>query len=365
MSMQDAGQDAVETVEQPSAARRYRLTDSTLRDGSHAVAHQFTPEQAAAVASALDRAGVPVIEISHGDGIGGSSFNYGFSKVDERAIIKAAAQVVHRAKLAALLLPGIGVADDLQEVQALGVSVARIATHCTEADIAVQHIGMAKRLGMEAVGFLMMAHMIEPKQLASQALIMEDAGADCVYVVDSAGAMTVHDARARVAELKARLRPTTQVGVHAHNNLSLAVANSIGALEEGVDQVDGCSRGLGAGAGNCPTEVLVAVSERVGYQTGVDLFGIMDVAEDVVAPIMRRPQLVDRSTLTLGYAGVYSSFLLHAERAAARFDVDVREILLELGRRRVVGGQEDMIVDVALELAGMDPASRYRGRARG
>ena len=365
MSAMPAGREAVETAQPVAAARRYRITDSTLRDGSHAVAHQFTPEQAATVASALDRAGVPVIEISHGDGLGGSSFNYGFSKVDERTLIQAAARVVERARLAALLLPGIGVADDLQEVQSLGVSVARIATHCTEADIAIQHIGMAKRLGMEAIGFLMMAHMIEPKQLVNQALIMEDAGADCVYVVDSAGAMTVHEARARVAELKARLRSTTQVGIHAHNNLSLAVANSIGALEEGVDQVDGCSRGLGAGAGNCPTEVLVAVSERVGYETGVDLFGIMDVAEDVVAPIMRRPQLIDRSTLTLGYAGVYSSFLLHAERAAARFDVDVREILLELGRRRVVGGQEDMIVDVALELSGTDPGSPHRGRAGG
>ena len=341
--------------EQSAAGRSYRLTDSTLRDGSHAVAHQFTPEQVAAVASALDEAGVPVIEISHGDGLGGSSFNYGFSKVDERALIRAAARVVRRAKLAALLLPGIGIADDLQEVQALGVSVARIATHCTEADIAIQHIRMAKQLGMEAVGFLMMAHMIEPEQLLRQALIMEDAGADCVYVVDSAGAMTIHDTRARVAELKSRLRPTTQVGIHAHNNLSLAIANSIGALEEGADQVDGCSRGLGAGAGNCPTEVLVAVSERVGYQTGVDLFRIMDVAEDVVAPIMRRPQMIDRSTLTLGYAGVYSSFLLHAERAAERFGVDAREILLELGRRRVVGGQEDMIVDVALELSKTHP----------
>jgi 4-hydroxy 2-oxovalerate aldolase len=351
MSVTPADHGVARPSEQDGALRRYRLTDSTLRDGSHAVAHQFTPEQVAAVVSALDDAGVPVIEISHGDGLGGSSFNYGFSNVDERALIRAAAHVVRRARLAALLLPGIGIADDLQEVQALGVSVARIATHCTEADIAIQHIRMAKKLGMEAVGFLMMAHMIEPEELLGQALIMEDAGADCVYVVDSAGAMTVHDARARIAALKAGLRPTTQVGVHAHNNLSLAVANSIGALEEGADQVDGCSRGLGAGAGNCPTEVLIAVSERLGYQTGVDLFRIMDVAEDVVAPIMRRPQVIDRSTLTLGYAGVYSSFLLHAERAAQRFGVDAREILLELGRRRVVGGQEDMIVDVAIELS--------------
>jgi 4-hydroxy 2-oxovalerate aldolase len=340
--------ETVETI----PVHAYRLTDSTLRDGSHALAHQYTPDQAAAIAGALDAAGVPVIEISHGDGLGGSSFNYGFSRENERELIRAAAAVVRRAKLAVLLLPGIGLADDLREVRELGVSVARIATHCTEADIAIQHLGTAKDLGMEAVGFLMMAHMIEPAKLLEQARIMEDAGADVVYVVDSAGAMTTHDARARVAELKAGLRPTTQVGVHAHNNLSLAVANSIGALEEGVDQIDGCSRGLGAGAGNCPTEVLVAVSDKLGYSTGVDPMKIMDVAEDVVRPIMPREQIINRPALTLGYAGVYGSFLLHAERAAERFGVDAREILLELGRRKVVGGQEDMIVDVALEFSG-------------
>ncbi|HVA85391.1 MAG TPA: 4-hydroxy-2-oxovalerate aldolase, partial [Candidatus Saccharimonadales bacterium] len=335
----------------PQSTRSYRLTDSTLRDGSHALRHQYTPEQAAAIAGALDRVGVPVIEISHGDGLGGSSFNYGFSRIDERELIRAAAAVVTRAKLAILLVPGIGLASDLEVVRELGVSVARIATHCTEADVAIQHLRTARDLGMETVGFLMMAHMIEPAKLLEQARIMEEAGAETVYVVDSAGAMTTQDARARVAELKAGLRPTTQVGIHAHNNLSLAVANSIGALEEGVDQVDGCSRGLGAGAGNCPTEVLVVVSEKLGYRTGVDLLGIMDVAEDVVRPIMSREQIIDRPALTLGYAGVYSSFLLHAERAAERFGVDVREILLELGRRKVVGGQEDMIVDVALELS--------------
>lgn len=346
----------IELADAPSPAPdpvrpAFRLTDSTLRDGSHALRHRFTPGQAAAIAAALDAAGVPVIEISHGDGLGGSSFNYGFSAVDERELLRAAAAVVRRAKLAVLLLPGIGLARDLVEVREIGASVARIATHCTEADIAIQHIRTAKDLGMEVVGFLMMAHMIEPRALLAQAKIMEDAGADTVYVVDSAGAMTVHDARARVAELKAGLRPETRVGIHAHNNLSLAVANSIGALEERVDEIDGCSRGLGAGAGNCPTEVLVAVAERLGYRTGVDPLAIMDVAEDVVRPIMPREQIIDRSALTLGYAGVYSSFLLHAERAAERFGVDAREILLELGRRKVVGGQEDMIVDVALELA--------------
>jgi 4-hydroxy 2-oxovalerate aldolase len=334
-----------------TAKRAFRLTDSTLRDGSHALAHRYTAEQAAAIAGALDRAGVPVIEVSHGDGLGGSSFNYGFSAQDERELIRAAAIAVRHAKLAVLLLPGIGVAEDLREVHELGASVARIATHCTEADIAIQHIGMAKRLGMEAVGFLMMAHMIEPGRLLEQAQIMEAAGADCVYVVDSAGAMTVDDARVRVRALKDGLRPETEVGIHAHNNLALSVANSMAAVEEGADQVDGCSRGLGAGAGNCPTEVLVAVSDRLGWETGVDPLRIMDVAEDVVAPIMPRPQTIDRASLTLGYAGVYSSFLLHAERAAERFGVDARDILLELGRRGVVGGQEDMIVDVALELS--------------
>ena len=332
-------------------APTYRLTDSTLRDGSHALRHQFLPEQVAAIAAALDSAGVPVIEVSHGDGLGGSSFNYGFSKRSEFDLIEAAAAVVERARLAILLLPGIGLASDLERAQAAGVSIARIATHCTEADISIQHMRTARDLGMEAVGFLMMAHMAEPSALLAQARIMEDAGAQTVYVVDSAGAMTTHDARARVAELKANLRPETQVGIHAHNNLTLAVANSIGAVEEGVDQVDGCTRGLGAGAGNCPTEVLVAVSDRLGWSTGVDTLRIADVAEDVVRPVMPREQIVDRSAIALGYAGVYGSFLLHAERAAERFGVDAREILLELGRRKVVGGQEDMIIDVALELS--------------
>jgi 4-hydroxy 2-oxovalerate aldolase len=333
---------------------RYRLTDSTLRDGSHALAHRYTPEQVAAVAGALDRAGVPIIEVSHGDGLGGSSFNYGFAATDSRELLRAAAGAVRAARIAVLLIPGIGLARDLDDAREDGATVARIATHCTEADIAIQHLTTARALGMEAVGFLMMAHMLEPAELLTQARIMEDAGAQCVYVVDSAGAMTTHDARARVAELRAGLRAETGVGIHAHNNLSLAVANSIGAVEEGADQVDGCSRGLGAGAGNCPTEVLVAVSDKLGYGTGVDPLAIMDVADEVVAPIMARPQLIDRSALTLGYAGVYSSFLLHTERAAERFGVDPREILLELGRRKVVGGQEDMIVDVAMELARRD-----------
>lgn len=326
----------------------FRLTDTTLRDGSHALSHRFRPEQVRQVAQALDAAGVPVIEVSHGDGLGGSSFNYGFSSHDELILIREAAAVMRRARLAVLLLPGIGVAEDLRRVSEAGAKVARIATHCTEADIGEQHIALAKDLGMEAVGFLMMAHMVEPDALLGQARLMESYGADCVYVVDSAGALTMPEARARVAALRGGL--SCQVGFHAHNNLSLAVANSLAAVEEGAAQIDGCLCGLGAGAGNCPGEVLVAVCEKLRIETGVDPLQLMDAAEDVRA-WMPRPQAIDRAGLLLGYAGVYSSFLLHAERAAERYGVDVKEILIELGRRRVVGGQEDMIIDVAVEMA--------------
>ena len=328
----------------------FRLTDSTLRDGSHALSHQFTAEQVAAIAGGLDAAGVPVIEVSHGDGLGGSSFNYGFSGTDERELVAAAAAAVSNARIAVLLLPGIGVAEDLRGMHELGARVARIATHCTEADIAEQHLRMAKRLGMEAVGFLMMAHMIEPEQLLAQARLMESYGADCVYVVDSAGAMTTGDVRARVGLLVERLG--CQVGHHAHNNLSLAVANSLAALEAGASQLDGCLAGLGGGAGNCPTEVLLATCDKLGIATGVDTLRAMDVAEQLVRPLRPAMGVIDRAGLLLGYAGVYGSFLLHAQRAAEQFGVDVGDVLLELGRRRIVGGQEDMILDVALELAG-------------
>lgn len=341
----------------------FRLTDSTLRDGSHALSHQFTEEQVRAVVRSLDAAGVPVIEISHGDGLGGSSFNYGFSHTDERELLRAAAEERRQAKLAVLLLPGIGVADDLAEVREIGADVARIATHCTEADISEQHIKMAKRLGMEAVGFLMMAHMIEPEALLAQARLMESYGADCVYVVDSAGAMTNDAARSRVGLLKQHL--ACEVGLHAHNNLTLAVANSLAALDEGADQLDGCTTGLGAGAGNCPTEVLVAVCEKSGIPTGVDPLALMDAAQDVVRPLRPEQGVIDRSGLLLGYAGVYGSFLLHAQRAAERFGVDAKDILLELGRRKVVGGQEDMIIDVAVELSKQARAPKPAGPANG
>lgn len=330
------------------SAAAFRITDSTLRDGSHALAHQFTEDQVRRVVRGLDAAGVPVIEVSHGDGLGGSSFNYGFSHTSEKVLLQAAVEEATNAKIAILMLPGIGVKDDLVEASEIGASVARIATHCTEADISPQHIALAKDLGMETVGFLMMAHMINPEDLLEQAKLMESYGADCVYVVDSAGAMTINDVRRRVALLKSGL--DVEVGVHAHNNLSLAVANSMAAYEEGVDQIDGCTTGLGAGAGNCPTEIMVAAFEKTGVHTGVDPFAVMDVAEETVRPIQPTQGIIDRDGLMLGYAGVYGSFLLHAKRAAERFGVDTRDILLELGRRKAVGGQEDMIIDVAVQL---------------
>lgn len=326
----------------------FRLTDSTLRDGSHAVRHNFTVDQVRDVVRSLDTAGVPVIEVTHGDGMGGSSFNYGFSHTPETDLLKVAVETAQQARIAVLFVPGIGVKDDLRQAADIGVSIARVATHCTEADIAEQHIALTKELGMEAVGFLMMSHMITPEALVEQAKKMEGYGADCVYVVDSAGAMGIDDFKRRVSAVKAAV--DVQVGVHAHNNLSLAVANSLGALQEGADQIDGCTTGLGAGAGNCPTEVLVAVCAKQGIETGVDAFAMMDAAEEAVRPIKPDMGVIDRDGLMLGYAGVYGSFLLHAKRASERYGVPTREILLELGRRGMVGGQEDMIIDVALQL---------------
>jgi len=336
------------TIDAPSRPK-FRLTDSTLRDGSHAVAHQYTEQQALDIVAGLDRAGVPVIEVSHGDGLGGSSFNYGFSGTDEMTLIKRAVDTATQAKIACLLIPGIGVAEDLKAIHDVGVQVARIATHCTEADIAEQHIGMAKQLGMEAVGFLMMAHMTSPDELLRQARIMQESGADIVYCVDSAGALTSKTVTERVEALVGGLE--VPVGLHAHENLSLSVANSLTALDHGALHIDACTGGAGAGAGNCPTEVFVAVCDRMGIETGVDTMAMVDVAEEIVRPAMNRPQMVDRAALILGYAGVYGSFMLHSERAAKRYGVSQAQILIELGKRGVVGGQEDMIIDVALELA--------------
>jgi 4-hydroxy 2-oxovalerate aldolase len=334
-----------------------RLTDSTLRDGSHALAHQFTEEQVRAVVHALDQARVEVIEVSHGDGLGGSSFNYGFSLADEFALIAAAVAEARQARIAVLLLPGVGTIDDLRHARDVGASVARIATHCTEADVSVQHFGAARDMGMETVGFLMLAHRIGPAELAAQARIMVDAGAECVYVVDSAGALILADAQARVQALVAEIGGDAQVGFHGHQNLSLGVANSVLAVQGGARQVDGALCALGAGAGNAPTEVLVATFERLGISTGVDVDGALSAAQDVLRPTLpslSQPRLpnADRSAIVQGFAGVYGSFLLHAERAAERYGVPAHEILQKVGEAGYVGGQEDMIIDIAIELAG-------------
>ena len=331
-------------------ARDLRITDSTLRDGSHAMRHRFTEDQVRAVVHALDGAGVEVIEVSHGDGLGGSSFNYGFSAVDEIALIRAAVAEASAAKIAVLLLPGVGTVDDLRDAHAAGASVARIATHCTEADVSVQHFGAARDLGMETVGFLMLSHRLDPAGLARQARIMVDAGAECVYVVDSAGALVLSDAQTRVQALVSAIGRDAQIGFHGHQNLSLGVANSVLAYQAGATQIDGALCALGAGAGNAPTEVLAATFSRLGVSTGVDIDSVLAAAEEVVRPIIPRLPWMDRSSVVQGYAGVYSSFLLHAQRAAQRYGVPAHAILQRVGEAGYVGGQEDMIIDIALQL---------------
>jgi len=326
-----------------------RLTDTTLRDGSHAMKHQFTREQIRNVAQALDKAGVQVLEVTHGDGLAGSSIQYGFSLTNEMDLIEEARKAVTNTKIAALLLPGIGTRKELKEAIERGIQVVRIATQCTEADVSQQHFGMAKEMGLEAIGFLMMAHMRPPEFLAEQALLMESYGADCVYVVDSAGALLPDGSASRVRALKEALK--IQVGFHAHNNLGLGVGNTLAAVEAGADQVDGTLRGFGAGAGNTATELLVAALDKLGYEHEWDVFGLLDAAEFVVAPFMPFQPIPDRDSIAIGYAGVYSTFLLHAKRLGQQYNVDPLDILVELGRRKTMAGQEDWILDVTLDLA--------------
>ncbi|QDR79041.1 4-hydroxy-2-oxovalerate aldolase [Sporomusa termitida] len=326
-----------------------RILDSTLRDGMHAVSHQLTPAQMAIVAAKLDEAGVDSIEVGHGDGLGGSSCQYGFSRAPEAEYYQAVAQVLTKTRLAVLLIPGIGTVEDLEMAMAHGVKTVRVATHVTEADTGEQHIKFAKAHGLEAIGFLMMSHKAPPAKVLEQAKLFASYGADIVYVTDSAGAMLPADVAARISLVAGAL--SIPVGFHAHNNLGLAVGNTLAAIAAGATIVDASVCGLGAGAGNTQLEVLTAVLDKAGYHTGVDLYKVMDLAKDVVEKLMHRPQTVNTDALAIGYAGAYGSFLLHSRRAAERFGVDSRDILLELGRRQTVGGQEDLIIDVAIELA--------------
>ncbi len=334
-----------------SSSLDIRMTDSALRDGSHAKGHQFTVDHVQSIVGALDAAGMPVIEVTHGDGLGGSSYNYGRSLTDERILMRTAVETAKQAKIAALMVPGIGTMDDMRACRDSGVSIVRIATHCTEADISIQHFGLARELGFETVGFLMMAHKVTPEKLAEQARIMVDAGCQCPYVVDSAGAMILDDVTYRVQALVAGVGADAQVGFHGHDNLGIAVANSVLAVRAGAVQIDGSTRGFGAGAGNTRNEVFAAVCERLGISTGIDVLALMDAAEDVVRPVMDSECVLDRMALVMGYAGVYSSFLRHAYRAAEQYNVRGADILMRCGEYQLVGGQEDQIISIAAELA--------------
>jgi len=331
--------------------KKITLHDMSLRDGMHPKRHQITLDQMKSIASGLDAAGVPLIEVTHGDGLGGASINYGFPRHSDEDYLAAVIPLMKRAKISALLLPGLGTVDHLRMACEAGVHTIRVATHCTEADVSEQHIGLGRKLNMDTVGFLMMAHMAGPEKILEQGKLMESYGANCIYVTDSAGYMLPDDVSDRIGLLRAKLKPETELGFHGHHNLGMGIANSLAAIEAGATRIDAAAAGLGAGAGNTPMEVFVAVCDRMGIETGVDVFKISDVAEDLVVPIMDAPVRIDRDALTLGYAGVYSTFLLFAKRAEAKYGVPAREILLELGRRRMVGGQEDMIEDTALTMA--------------
>ncbi len=331
--------------------KKITLHDMTLRDGMHPKQHQMTLAQMKSIAQGLDAAGMPLIEVTHGDGLGGASVNYGFPAHSDEEYLSAVIPLMKQAKVSALLLPGIGTVDHLKMARELGVHTIRVATHCTEADVSEQHITMARKMDMDTVGFLMMAHMNSAEGLVKQARLMEGYGANCIYVTDSAGYLLPEQVKERIAAVRAALKPETELGFHGHHNLAMGVANSIAAIEAGANRIDAAAAGLGAGAGNTPMEVLVAVLERMGVHTGVDVFKIQDVAEDLVVPVMDFPIRIDRDALTLGYAGVYGSFLLFAKRAEKKYGVPAREILVEMGRRGMVGGQEDMIEDTALTLS--------------
>ncbi|MEY3952644.1 MAG: hypothetical protein RL320_1446 [Pseudomonadota bacterium] len=331
--------------------RKVTLHDMSLRDGMHPKRHQISLDAMKGIAAGLDQAGIPLIEVTHGDGLGGASVNYGFPAHTDEEYLKAVVSVVKQARISALLLPGIGTVDHLRMAHDIGVKTIRVATHCTEADVSEQHIGLGRQLGMDTVGFLMMAHMLDAQSLVKQAKLMESFGANCIYITDSAGYMLPDDVTERLAAVRAALSPETELGFHGHHNLGMGIANSLAALDAGANRIDGSAAGLGAGAGNTPLEVFNAVCDRMGIETGVDVWKLSDVAEDLVTPIMDEPVRIDRESLTLGYAGVYSSFLLFAKRAEVKYGVSARDILVELGRKKMIGGQEDMIEDTAMNMA--------------
>ena len=332
--------------------KKITVHDMCLRDGMHPKMHQISVDEMVNVSKALDAAGVPLIEVTHGDGLGGASVNYGFPAASDEEYLTAVCKEMKNSKISALLLPGIGTVDHLKMAVDCGISTIRVATHCTEADVSEQHIKMATTMnGLDTVGFLMMAHMNEPEELLIQLKLMEEFGANCVYITDSAGYMLPEDVTARVALARAELKPETELGFHGHHNMAMGVANSVAAVAAGANRIDGSMAGLGAGAGNTPLEVFIAVCDRMGIETGVDTFKAMDIAEDLITPMMDHVVRIDRDALTLGYAGVYSSFLLFAKRSAEKYNLSSRDILVELGRRRTVGGQEDMIEDLALDMA--------------
>ncbi len=334
------------------SGKKITVHDMSLRDGMHAKRHQISVDEMVTIATAMDEAGIPMIEVTHGDGLGGASVNYGFPAASDEDYLRAVCGAVKRTKVSALLLPGIGTVDHLEMALDCGISTIRVATHCTEADVSEQHLTLASKIdGLDTVGFLMMAHMATPEQLVEQLKLMEGYGANCVYITDSAGYMLPDDVSSRIALARQKLDPATEIGFHGHHNLGMGIANSLAAVEAGATRIDGSLAGLGAGAGNTPLEVFIAVCERMGVETGVDLFKAMDVAEELIVPLMEHMVRVDRDSLTLGFAGVYSSFLLFAKRSAEKYGLSARDILVELGRRGTVGGQEDMIEDLALDMA--------------
>ncbi|MCT2401402.1 4-hydroxy-2-oxovalerate aldolase [Novosphingobium mangrovi (ex Huang et al. 2023)] len=339
------------TLESTVRGKRVKLHDMSLRDGMHSMRHQIPLAKMVEIASGLDAAGVPLIQVTHGDGLGGSSLNYGRGLHTDEEYLRAVVPAVKNATISVLHVPGIGTLDELRMAADCGVGCVHVATHCTEADVSEQHIGLGRELGLDTVGFLMMAHMTTVEKLVEQALLMESYGAQTVYCVDSAGYMLPDDVTARVSAIRGVLKPETEIGFHGHHNLGMGCANSIAAIASGATRIDGSVAGFGAGAGNTPLEVFAAVLERMGVETGIDVFALMDVAEDSVLPMMAKPPRADRDALTLGYAGVYSTFLYPAKDCERKYGVPARDILIELGRKRMIGGQEDMIEDTALTMA--------------